>query len=260
MATVVYPVQNMIQVNVSGTHSTTVTTIALDTGERAKIVLTPPYPLVWWDATNYASAYDDPNWEIIEVNSHPGSGDTIVATRGREVALGGKAATKKSTGSASYKMASVITAYAWQRVQERCAFRANRNADDKTIVTATTTTCGFDTEDFDISSDYDITAKAFVAPRAMVVHFTVGVEVTALSQPDDLLYAYIYKNGTAMAYNKQHAGSSANESMSCIVTDTILVAAGDTIDARVRHNAGADRLLKGTISTSWFSGFEVHPQ
>jgi hypothetical protein len=261
----------MAKVNVSGGYDAAVETISLDTGERAKLP-TPTYKLLWWDATNYSDPWDDPKWEIVEVSAHPGAADDLTVIRGSETAYGGKAASTKNTGSASYKMANVMTAYNWERLRQRCAFRAHRNGVDQTaVLTATTTKVLFNAEDYDVvSQNYDTTNSKFVAPRAMILHVDAAVQLTSLDGDDDeVLWVYIYSGPTGSltlhSYTQTHAGVHTHDSLTGHISDNLSLSASDEVEIRARHNVtgaspGSDRTINGSSTESWFSGFEVLPQ
>jgi len=62
-------VENFVEVNVAGTHSSTETTISLQSGEASNL----PDPsggefnLVWFDSTNFSRPSEDSEVEIVRV-------------------------------------------------------------------------------------------------------------------------------------------------------------------------------------------------
>jgi len=74
-------VKNFCKVEVLGYYGKTETSIILKTGEGAKLP-SPPFNLVWWNATDYQDPTDDPYREIVRVISI--NGDIITVLRGQE--------------------------------------------------------------------------------------------------------------------------------------------------------------------------------
>lgn len=89
------------------------TSIVLVTGHGSRFPSTFPYPLIWWNATDFASPADDPNREIVLVVGR--SGDTLTVTRGQE----GISATTKNTANKTYRMFLGITKNMWDGLQSR---------------------------------------------------------------------------------------------------------------------------------------------
>lgn len=101
------PIVNGGLVTVNGTYNAAATTITLQTGEGSKLSVTTGgyrYPVVWWNATNYAHPADDPFWEIILVTNR--SGDVLTVVRGQEFTT----ASAKNTPGVTYRMLQGLTA------------------------------------------------------------------------------------------------------------------------------------------------------
>jgi hypothetical protein len=107
------PVSNFAKVTVSTGYNATATSIVLLTGHGSRLPSTVPYPLVWWNASDYSDPADDPNREIVMVTAR--SGDTLTVTRGAE----GTTATAKNLAGKTYKMILSMTAGMWAEVHER---------------------------------------------------------------------------------------------------------------------------------------------
>jgi hypothetical protein len=107
------PVKNFAKVTVSTGYDSSATSIVLATGHGSRLPSTVPYPLVWWNATDYSDPSDDPNREIVMVTAR--SGDTLTVTRAAE----GTTATAKNVAGKTYKMILSITAGMWADVHER---------------------------------------------------------------------------------------------------------------------------------------------
>lgn len=95
------PVTNFAVVEVSTGYDASATSIALASGEGAKL----PQPssdgsfnLVWYNATDYAAPHLDPNKEIVRCTAR--STDTLTVTRAQE----GTSGSTKNTASKTYVM------------------------------------------------------------------------------------------------------------------------------------------------------------
>jgi hypothetical protein len=101
------PVTNFAKVTVSTGYDAAATSIVLSSGHGAKLPGTFPYPLTWWNATDFSDPADDTNKEIVTVTNR--SSDTLTVTRGVE----GTSASTKNTGGKTYKMVLGITKAMW---------------------------------------------------------------------------------------------------------------------------------------------------
>ena len=97
------PVTNFGKATVSTGYSSAATSIVLTTGHGSRFPSTFPYPLTWWNATDYPDPADDPEREIVIVTAR--KGDTLTVTRAGE----STSATNKNTGGKTYKMILSIT-------------------------------------------------------------------------------------------------------------------------------------------------------
>lgn len=68
---------------------------------------TPPFPAVWYNATDYGRPSDDPGVEVVTVTAI--DGDTLTITRGQE----GTLASAKNTAGKSYRIYQTLTAAMW---------------------------------------------------------------------------------------------------------------------------------------------------
>lgn len=100
------PKTNFAIVQVSTGYDASATSIALASGEGAKL----PDPsgdgnfnLIWWNVTDYPSSVNDPNVEIVRVTAK--STDTLTVTRAQE----GTSASTKNTSGKTYYMALGFT-------------------------------------------------------------------------------------------------------------------------------------------------------
>jgi len=79
-------VENFVEVNVSGTHSSTETTISLQSGEASNLPdpSSGEFNLVWFDSTNFSRPSEDNSVEIVRVTGRDTNNDTITVLRGQE--------------------------------------------------------------------------------------------------------------------------------------------------------------------------------
>ena len=132
------PVTNFGRVTVSTGYNNSATSIVLTTGHGSRLPSTFPYPLTWWNFTDYPDPADDPNKEIVMVTNR--SGDTLTVTRAAE----GTSASTKNTASKTYKMSLGLTKAMWDALAERAlsqTFRGLRvsthpdaDVDDKKVL------------------------------------------------------------------------------------------------------------------------------
>lgn len=101
------PVTNFGKATVSTTYDAAATSIVLTTGHGSRFPSTFPYPLIWYNATDYPDPADDPNREIVTVTNRVG--DTLTVTRGAE----SSGASTKNTASKTYKMILGLTKAMW---------------------------------------------------------------------------------------------------------------------------------------------------
>lgn len=104
------PITNFGKVTVSLGYGNADTTIVLTAGHGSRLPSSFPFPLTWWNATDYADPADDPNKEIITVTTR--SGDTLTITRASEAT----SASAKNTAAKTYKMVMGITKAMWDAV------------------------------------------------------------------------------------------------------------------------------------------------
>ncbi len=95
------PTKNFAKVIVSTGYSAADTSVALSSGDGAKLPapsIDGAFNLVWWNATDYADPADDPNVEIVRCTAR--TSDTLTITRAQE----STSATAKNTGGKTYQM------------------------------------------------------------------------------------------------------------------------------------------------------------
>ena len=116
--------------------------------------------------------------------------------------------------------------------------RVYLSATQENIANDTWTKVLFDTESYDIGSDYDVANKRFVAPVTgyYLVNVNIGYFVTGMVA-DKKYYAGIYVNGALYSANISQASIVSDHTAS--VSDIVYVEAGQYIEGYTRHVAGA---------------------
>lgn len=102
-------VTNFGKANISTLYGATDTLIVLDSlGSRFPI---SGYNLVWWNVEDYPDPSDDPNREIVRVESR--SGDTLDVARGQD----GTSASTKNVAGKTYRVILSATAYNFDQIR-----------------------------------------------------------------------------------------------------------------------------------------------
>lgn len=104
------PVENFAKATVSAGYDAVATTIVLSTGHGSRFPSTFPFPIAWWNATDYSDPADDPNREIVICTNR--AGDTLTVTRGGE----STSASTKNTALKTYRMLAGITKAMWSEL------------------------------------------------------------------------------------------------------------------------------------------------
>src|SRR3990172_3714537 len=115
------PVTNWGKATVSTTYDASATSIVLTTGHGSRFPATFPYPLTWYNATDFPDPADDPNRELVTVTNR--AGDTLTVTRGAE----GSGASTKNTVGKTYKMFLGLTKAMWDSIFAQALTQNFRN-------------------------------------------------------------------------------------------------------------------------------------
>lgn len=93
--------QNFVEVDITGTYTSTDTTISLESGGASEVPdpANGEYNLVWFDAENNAKPSFDPEVEIVRVTGRDTGNDTLTVQRGQE----NTSAVAHDTSNADYK-------------------------------------------------------------------------------------------------------------------------------------------------------------
>lgn len=122
------PVENFGLVTVSTGYGAGATSVVLSTGDGSRLPDSFPYPMTWWNATDYAAPADDPNREIVSVTNR--STDTLTIARAQE----NTSASGKDTAGKTYRMSLGITKAMWEDLRvvkgmhDGIVLQTNRNA------------------------------------------------------------------------------------------------------------------------------------
>lgn len=103
-------VKNFAKGTVSGTYGAGDTSVTLSTGHGSRFLAPATdgaYPVVWWNATDFADPADDPNGEVCLCTAR--AGDVLTVTRGQE----DTSASTKNTAGKTYKIIAPITGDMW---------------------------------------------------------------------------------------------------------------------------------------------------
>ena len=164
-----------------------------------------------------------------------------------------------STGILKLNTANTGSSPSWLNLNgpSFCSFRANITS-VQSLSNTTLTTVNFDTEVFDIGSNYNTTNKQFTAPVAGKYWFNAAIRPSSAHGSDDDLH--IYKNSSAYASESQfnqvsgpaYVTSSNTMNISCIMD----MAASDTAEVKAYTETGPWNIGNGT-ATSFFEGYRI---
>jgi len=117
------------------------------------------------------------------------------------------------------------------------------------------TRINFDTEDFDLRSEYDnSTNYCFTVKKDGYYFIHANVHMTCTSA-DEIYNIYIYKNGSNHSRNTIHSARASNLTLK--VTDVIKLARDDYVDIRVMHGVGTNQLAFGNSSDTYLTIFKI---
>lgn len=154
---------------------------------------------------------------------------------------------------ASFTVAATLTAN--KRVIANVgAFRVWKSA-AQSIATATATTVTFDTAIFDEDAGVNLTTGVFtcVQPGKYAVSAATNFGTTT---NNCRIGISIQKNGTDRATNWSKNGVAVDV-LGVVVSDTIELAVGDTLNVQVFQNTGVNQNLANVVNGTFFSGAKV---
>lgn len=135
---------------------------------------------------------------------------------------------------------------------EAVAFLVRRTT-SQTISTSTVTKIQFATEVYDEGSDYDSSTNyQFTAPYDGIYHFNANTQLDAMGSES---YIYLYVDNALYLGGHGVWTSVATDDEFTSISADVKLTAGQVVDVRLWHNAGANRTLLGDSSYRvWFSG------
>lgn len=112
------PVSNFAKATVSIGYNSSATSIVLLSGHGAKFPTTFPFPIVWWNCSDYGAPEDDPFVEIVSVTAR--ATDTLTVVRAHE----STSAQNHNTGGKTYCMVLALTKGMWDAIRTDIAAAA----------------------------------------------------------------------------------------------------------------------------------------
>jgi hypothetical protein len=118
----------------------------------------------------------------------------------------------------------------------------------QSIPTGTTTIVVFGTVELDTDAGYSNTTGRYTIPVAKGGQYTLFAQVAFIGAPSVTLS--IYKNGVEV---KRTQALGAGSGISMPITATLVLAAGDVIDARATQSTGVAQTLSSTAALNFFT-------
>ncbi len=132
-------------------------------------------------------------------------------------------------------------------------FAAHKNATNQTgIVTATPTKVTFPTEVYDIINNYDTLAAQWVPGIVGKAHVSAMITWTAAADQTEITIL-VYKNGASYKQETRKT-SGTGEHCNHIDCDVLVDAVGDYFEIYSYQASGADKIISGDITKTWFMG------
>jgi hypothetical protein len=125
----------------------------------------------------------------------------------------------------------------------------------QSIPNNTITTIEFDTEVFDIGSDYNTGTYTFTCPVTGYYHFTAGAGIVDVSDGNGV-QVYIFKNGATFAAQVCYSAAGVNNPNPNVSIFT-LCTSGDEISVSISHDDGSASNLTTSTATTYFCGYLV---
>jgi hypothetical protein len=122
------------------------------------------------------------------------------------------------------------------------------------ISTSVSTKITWDSAEFDLTSDTDLTNNRFTPSVAGYYQFNGNVRLDTLSD-GNIVFLLFFKNGSEIKRGiqyRQGGGGSINVNASCLV---YMNGSTDYVEVYVQHDYGADRNIASSSTYTTFSGF-----
>ena len=212
----------------------------------------PPkeYNATIW-SKSFRTAAEDVNRERVRVTAKPGD---LTVTRAQE-------GTSASAHAAGDFISVGATKAQWDIVDAKldaldlrtlgdAAFRVRLAANQTGVPTATITKVLFDTRDYDLNNDFDITTNnELVVPRAGH-YLCIASTIPATAVANMQWLTQINKNGSAVSRSVSFHTTTSTETSK--TQDILSLAQGDTLDVRVRHNDASAKDISSTSTDTYF--------
>ena len=122
----------------------------------------------------------------------------------------------------------------------RPAFGVRRDSSDQSITGSTYTVVEFETEEFDIGGNFDMSTHRFTAPIAGIYHFSANVRFKATNATMDYVSLHLFKNGTIFKDLVQmNSGTNNMDNSHLGGSATVQLAASDYIELKGRISGGS---------------------
>lgn len=220
------------------------------------------YCIVVYNSTDYPNPAADPSAEMMIVRGRTGDTFTTV-DRGQE----GTAAVSHNAPGKIYKAILIWPASQVQAISDKISgliksvFRAELTSDQQVPTGSPGSILNFTTESIDPGSVYSTTNKRFTAPAAG--YYRARAQIYIASPSNGVLYdLFIQKNGNGNATGttiarKTFPQSGTNE-LIIECSAIISLAAGDTLEAYLCHNAGSSQTVKVDYCRTLFEGSPIY--
>ena len=141
----------------------------------------------------------------------------------------------------------------------RPAFHVKRDSSDQSITSSQYAVVEFETEEFDIGGNFDMSTHRFTAPISGIYHFSATVRGKVTNNTIDYISVHLFKNGNIIKDLFQHNSGTNNMDNSHIGgSTTIQLAASDYIELKARVSGGSPAIGYGASGNmTHFSGFFV---
>ena len=144
--------------------------------------------------------------------------------------------------------------YSYLKSANTPAFRAYMGS-TQTISTTSGTKLNFDTESYDIGSNYDTSNYRFTPTTAGKYLITASIRLSGNVTITNC-QLYIYKNGSV--YNRSTQGFNGDSSPMLTNTDTVeMNGSSDYIELYFYHNQGSNLDISGSVQNTYFNGFRI---
>ena len=115
----------------------------------------------------------------------------------------------------------------------------------------------FDTENYDIGSDYNTGTGQFIAPVTGYYQVNASAQLPNVNAADDQMLLHIYVNGSLYATGNNLYAVAIGDDPRCHVSDLVAATAGQAIEIRIQNASSATESLGLGTSISYMSVYLV---